>query len=128
MLLAFSLSQALRRSPRCVRRDVFFRRPPVLVRMFQRKISILMPAFLTLGILLAPHAYAQLSGATLSGTVTDPSGGVVPQATILLKNIATGIQRANTTNSAGFYVSPNILPGTYEVRAEAKGFSSEVQT
>src|SRR5258705_3852256 len=96
--------------------------------MFQRKISILMPVFLTLGILLATHAYAQISGATLSGTVTDPSGGVVPQATILLKNIATGIQRANTTNSAGFYVSPNILPGTYEVRAEAQGFSSEVQT
>jgi len=70
----------------------------MLVRMFQRKISILMPVFLTLGILLATHAYAQISGATLSGTVTDPSGGVVPQATILLKNIATGIQRANTTN------------------------------
>ena len=100
----------------------------MLVRMFHRKISILMPVFLTLGILLATHAYAQISGATLSGTVTDPSGGVVPQATILLKNIATSIQRANTTNSAGFYVSPNILPGTYEVRAEAKGFSSEVQT
>ncbi len=83
----------------------------MLVRMFQRKISILMPVFLTLGILLATHAYAQISGATLPGTVTDPSGGVVPQATILLKNIATGIQRANTTNSAGFYESPKYIAG-----------------
>src|SRR5712672_3151999 len=100
----------------------------MLVRIFPGKINILMPLFLALGIFLASHAGAQTSGATLSGTVTDQSGGVVPQATISIKSIVTGIVRTNTTNTAGFYVSPNILPGTYEVRAEAQGFSSEVQT
>jgi len=72
--------------------------------------------------------HAQVAGATLSGTVTDQSGGVVPQATISLKNIATGITRSNTTSTAGFYSAPNLLPGSYEVRAEAQGFSSQVQT
>src|ERR1700736_2258651 len=100
----------------------------MLVRMFQRKIRILMPVFLTMCVLLASHAYAQTSGATLSGTVTDQSGGVVPQAAISIKNIATGITRASTTSTAGFYSVPNLLPGAYEVKASAPGFSSELQT
>jgi len=45
----------------------------MFVRIFLRKISILLPVFLLLGILVASHAYAQTSGATLPGTVTDQS-------------------------------------------------------
>jgi hypothetical protein len=100
----------------------------MITKIYSKKFGILMSVVSAIVFLLAPHARAQTSGATLSGTVTDQSGGVVPQATISIKNIATGIQRANTTNSAGFYVSPNLLPGIYEVKAEAQGFSSEVQT
>jgi hypothetical protein len=76
---------------------------------------------------LAP-VYAQAVGATLSGTVTDPSGAVVPKAAVSIKNIATGITRASTTDPAGFYSVPNLLPGNYEITASAPGFSSEVQT
>src|SRR6266581_4135452 len=72
--------------------------------------------------------HAQVAGATLSGTVMDQSGGVVPQAAISIKNIATGIMRSSTTSAAGFYSAPNLLPGTYEIRAAAQGFSSQVQT
>src|SRR6266581_9389365 len=72
--------------------------------------------------------HAQVAGATLSGTVTDQSGGVLPQAAISIKNIATGITRSSTTSTAGFYSVPNLLPGTYEIRAAAQGFSSVVQT
>jgi hypothetical protein len=72
--------------------------------------------------------HAQVAGATLSGTVMDQSGGVVPQAAISIKNIATGITRSSTTSAAGFYSAPNLLPGTYEIRAAAQGFSTEVQT
>jgi hypothetical protein len=68
-----------------------------------------------------------VAGATLSGTVSDQSGGVVPQAAISIKNIATGITRSSTTSTAGFYSVPNLLPGTYEIRAAAQGFASEVQ-
>jgi hypothetical protein len=72
--------------------------------------------------------HAQVAGATLSGTVMDQSGGVVPQAAISIKNIATGITRSSTTSAAGFYSAPNLLSGTYEIRAAAQGFSSQVQT
>src|ERR1700730_5461114 len=78
-------------------------------------------------LVLAPVS-AQVTGATLSGTVTDQSGGVVPRAGISIKNIATGVTRNSTTDPAGFYSAPNLLPGTYEVTAAAAGFSSEAQT
>jgi hypothetical protein len=86
-------------------------------------------AFVVLGFspLLMVRAHAQVAGATLSGTVSDQSGGVVPQAAISIKNIATGITRSSTTSTAGFYSVPNLLPGTYEIRAAAQGFASEVQ-
>jgi len=78
--------------------------------------------------LLLAKAHAQMAGATLSGTITDQSGGVVPRAAISIKNIATGIARTSTTSAAGFYSTPNLLPGTYEVKATAAGFYTEMQT
>jgi len=53
---------------------------------------------------LVPGAlWAQVTGATLSGTVTDSSGAIVPQAQISVKNVATGITTAVTADSEGFY-------------------------
>src|ERR1700731_2432345 len=100
----------------------------MLARKFQRTIGVLMPMFVAMCTFFASHACAQISGATLSGTVTDQSGGVVPQATISIKNVATGITRSNATSAAGFYSAPNLLPGIYEVKAEAQGFTSKLQT
>src|SRR5579872_4784434 len=97
------------------------------VRIFPGKIKVLVPVCLAICMLLASRADAQISGATLSGTVTDQSGGVVPQATISIKNVATGITRSNTTTAAGFYSAPNLLPGIYEVKAVAQGFTSKIQ-
>src|ERR1700680_1696046 len=71
---------------------------------------------------------AQVTGATLSGTVRDQSGGVIPKAGISIKNVATGVTRAVTTDPAGFYSAPNLLPGNYEITTAATGFSSEAQT
>src|SRR6202035_539027 len=76
---------------------------------------------------LAPVS-AQVTGATLSGTVTDQSGAVVPKAEISIKNIATGVTRAVSTDPAGFYSAPNLLPGNYEITTVAPGFSSAVRT
>jgi Carboxypeptidase regulatory-like domain/TonB-dependent Receptor Plug Domain/TonB dependent receptor len=72
-------------------------------------------------------AHAQVAGATLSGTVMDQSGGFVPKAGISITNIATGITRTSTTSAAGFYSIPNLLPGTYQMKAAAPGFASQVQ-
>src|SRR6202158_1682438 len=78
--------------------------------------------------LLSPTAYAQVAGATLSGTVADQSGAFLPQATISIRNVATDITRTTTTSSAGFYSVPNLLPGTYDVRVSSQGFSTHVAT
>ena len=80
-----------------------------------------------LGIIMPVSLPAQVVGGTLSGSVSDQSGGVVPQVAISIKNVSTGITRTSTTSAAGFYSVPNLLPGTYEITASALGFSSEVQ-
>src|SRR5712691_5061439 len=78
--------------------------------------------------ILLATAHAQVAGATLAGTVTDPSGASIPQAQVAITNVATGVIRNVTTDSAGFYTAPNLLPGTYEVRTTATGFSTQVRT
>src|SRR6266849_5304300 len=71
---------------------------------------------------------AQVVGATLSGTVTDASGAVIPNAQITATNTATGVSKDAIADAAGFYLIPNLLPGSYEVRVSAKGFSTVRQT
>jgi outer membrane receptor protein involved in Fe transport len=70
---------------------------------------------------------AQVSGATLSGLITDENGGAVPDAGVTVKNLGTGVSRELVTNADGFYSAPNLLPGNYEVRVAAKGFQTLVQ-
>src|ERR1700682_1845952 len=72
--------------------------------------------------------HAQVVGATLSGTVTDQSGAVIPNTQISIKNVATGLARVVATDPAGFYTAPNLLPGPYEITAAASGFATKVQT
>jgi hypothetical protein len=79
-------------------------------------------------ILFSSQLRAQVAGATLSGTINDPSGAVVPNAQVSARNTATGVTRAATTDSAGFYSIPNLLPGSYEVTVTAPGFSTAVQS
>lgn len=72
-------------------------------------------------------ANAQVVGATLSGLIADEQGAPVPSVTVSIKNFGTGVVREVTTNSDGFYSAPNLLPGSYEVTATAKGFQTVVQ-
>jgi hypothetical protein len=73
-------------------------------------------------------AGAQVTGATLSGTITDASGGAVPGAQIAVKNTGTGIVQNSTSDSSGFYTVPNLIPGPYEVSVTAPGFSTAKQS
>jgi outer membrane receptor protein involved in Fe transport len=70
--------------------------------------------------------HAQVTGATLSGTVTDASGAVIANAQVSIRNTATGISKDTTTDSAGFYAAPNLAPGPYEVKVTAAGFNTLV--
>jgi hypothetical protein len=63
----------------------------------------------------------------VSGTVTDASGAAIPQAQVVITNVSSRVARNMTTDSAGFYTAPNLLPGTYEVRITATGFSTQVR-
>src|SRR6202049_4266272 len=70
---------------------------------------------------------AQVAGGTLSGTITDASGAVVPSAEVEIKNSATGITKTVTTSTEGFYTAPNLLPGNYEVAVSAPGFNTAIK-
>src|SRR5882762_277270 len=82
---------------------------------------------LAISILGAGHAYAQVAGATLTGTVKDSSGAVIPNAQVLITEVATGVTRTVSPVAAGLYTAPNLLPGSYDVRVSATGFSTQLQ-
>ncbi len=73
-------------------------------------------------------AVAQTTTGTISGTVKDSSGAVLPGATITLKNLDTGITRKVTADSAGHYSAPQLPLGGYEVTAESAGFQTLVRS
>jgi hypothetical protein len=83
---------------------------------------------LAVAVLLSTPVYAQVSGATLAGTVTDASGAVIANAKVSIRNTATDVTRDVTTDSSGLYSAPNLLPGIYDITVIAPGFSTSVQT
>jgi hypothetical protein len=85
--------------------------------------AIVLGLAIFLGLASLP-AFAQTAGeGTIQGTVTDPSGAVVPNATVTATNVATGIGTSRTTTSNGFYVISPLLPGGYTVIVKAAGFT-----
>ena len=85
-------------------------------------------AVLFLNCLCVSQAYAQIAGATLSGTVMDPSGSAVPNAQIVITDVNTGVSRTVNSSSAGFYTAPNLLPGVYKLNVTAAGFGVQELT
>ena len=71
--------------------------------------------------LLATPILAQY-GASLQGTVTDPSGAVVSGANVTVTNEATGVSRTTVTGPSGFYRVPGLSPESYRIEVESSGF------
>ncbi|MGH9355271.1 MAG: carboxypeptidase regulatory-like domain-containing protein, partial [Terriglobia bacterium] len=82
---------------------------------------------MVLGLAGAAHVFGQIVGATITGTVTDPSGAVTPGVKIIVTNVATGVTRNAVTNGVGFYTAPNLIPGNYQITATATGFKTQVR-
>jgi hypothetical protein len=82
---------------------------------------------LTLGLLCLP-ALAQSTAGRVLGTVTDQSGASVTGATVTVTDTERGTSRTLTTDASGDYVAADLVPGTYKVHVEAKGFKTVERT
>lgn len=82
---------------------------------------------MTLFILLFPiRLRAQIDAGGITGTITDPSGAVIPGATVKLVNIATNAQTITRSTATGTYVFSGIMPGSYVITAQSPGFENYV--
>ena len=94
---------------------------PALISILRKPVLLLTMLFL-----MSSAAFCQLTTADILGTVTDATGAVVPNASVVLNNIGTNEKRTATTNSSGDY-SFNLLPvGHYSIEVKAGGFQAAI--
>ena len=96
-------------------------------RPFITKCLLSAASLVVFSLICIGQANAQVSGASLTGTVKDSSGGIIPNAQVAVTDVATGVTRTVSTDAAGLYAAPNLLPGNYEVKVSAPGFSTKLQ-
>ncbi|HKU27368.1 MAG TPA: carboxypeptidase regulatory-like domain-containing protein [Candidatus Sulfotelmatobacter sp.] len=94
--------------------------------MTQTRITKLL--YIGLAVLLSlcavPQAFTQSTG-TIRGTVTDPSGAVIPSASVTATATTTGINRTAASNDSGIFVFPDLPIGVYSLKIEARGFATQ---
>lgn len=88
------------------------------------KIAAVFSLAIGLSFLSCSPLFAQGSAGRILGTVTDQSGGSIAGATVIVTDINRNTPRTLTTDQSGEYNAPNLLPGNYKVRSEAKGFKA----
>jgi hypothetical protein len=88
--------------------------------------SVRLPLFV-LALLLPALAGAQSFNGAISGKVMDSTGAVVTGAELVIKNVANGFETRRTSNESGEYAFRNLVPGTYELRANSAGFAPHLQ-
>src|SRR5258705_11665892 len=87
----------------------------------------LVPAVFSV-LLCAGFVFGQATSGTISGTITDERGAVVPGAAVLIKNSETGLERRVESNESGYYRVVGLSPGNYEVSIERQGFKPELRS
>src|SRR6202521_3773241 len=101
-------------------------------KLCSSKLKMFAASFLALllihGVAMHVDVQAQVAGGTITGTVVDSRGRLIPNATVSITNVATGINRTVTTNEDGLYIAPNLLPATYELTFTASGFRTDVRS
>jgi len=96
--------------------------------MTHRKLFTLAFQIACLFSLLALGVWAQTGSSSITGTVTDSSGAVVPGARVTAKNEATGVTYNQTTTGAGLYSFPSLPVGAYSITVEVTGFKTTNKT
>src|ERR1700744_1925688 len=96
-------------------------------RLKMRRTYLWLAAVFGAALLLAPLVRAQ-ENATITGSVLDPTGAVVPNVTITLTNVATGQARQSVSNSSGIYIFANVGVGHFNLEAAAQGFQKFTRT
>ena len=81
-------------------------------------------ALMILVLVVSLPVVSQTNTGRVLGTITDQTGAAINGATVVITDVERGVTRSLTTDQAGAYVAPDLLSGTYKVRAEAKGFKS----
>src|SRR5215831_14784000 len=92
-------------------------------RVGARILSCLFIAFLSCNVV-----FGQGSTAQIIGSVTDPSGAVLPGVEITATQTETGVSRTTVSNETGAYILPNLPVGPYKLEASLPGFRSFIQT
>src|SRR5499426_1439170 len=77
-------------------------------------------------LILSGQSFGQSTNATVSGTVADLSGAVMPGVSVTATNNATGVVASVVSNEAGVYNFASLLPGVYKITAELPGFRTFV--
>ena len=81
-----------------------------------------------LALTLAPASPgAQITSATISGTVKDQTQAVLPGVDIVVRNVDTGVTRSVVSDASGNFTIPGLPPGTYETRATLQGFATAIE-
>ena len=83
---------------------------------------------IVLALITAPALLAQGTTGSISGTVMDETGGVIPGVTVTVTNLDTGISRVLVSGDEGLYLAPQLDVGNYEVKGELTGFQTSVRT
>ena len=83
---------------------------------------------LTLILALSLPSLAQIQNGQFTGVVTDPSGTVIPGATLTVKNLETGLTLTTISNDSGLYTAREVPIGSYKITAEARGFKTVIKT
>jgi Carboxypeptidase regulatory-like domain len=94
----------------------------------KRLFSVRFVLLLAAGFTFPQYIHSQQVTAAIQGQLMDPSGAPVPNATITAKDVDRATTFTSSTNAEGIYSLPRIPIGTYEIRAEAKGFQTAAHT
>ena len=97
-----------------------------LSKIPENALTILLTMAVSIFMAMSVIGQSQSAAADLSGTVSDPSGAVVPGATVHAKGLGNGISRTVTSNAEGSYQFIGLPPGDYEISAEASTFKRVV--